>query len=36
MLRGWENSYGAKIELDLANALKMKVIMQSEYQKRGK
>ena len=36
MLRGWENSYGAKIELDLANTLKMKVIMQSEYQQRGK
>jgi hypothetical protein len=30
MLRGWVDSHGAKVELDLANALKMNVIMQSE------
>lgn len=29
MLRGWQDSYGAKIELNLANTLKMNVIMQS-------
>jgi len=30
MLDGWQNSSGAKIELDLANTLKMNIIMQSK------
>lgn len=34
MLRGWVDSYGSKIELDLANTLKMNVIMQKAVKTR--
>lgn len=33
MLKGWEDSQGAKVELDLANTLKIKALFQTEIQK---